>query len=562
MTSAALVGADAALVLYLVAFGSAAVGCFLAYRRVEVVGDPEIERGLGWLLEMSGVWALLHVGYLLAPPDIAYAVYTLGLIVGLGTVGPWLYFCSAYTGRSIHRTPAYRRALLGLYLAIVALKLTNPIHGQYFAVESAAVPFSHLRVRPELIHWVVLGFSYILAAVGFFMLLELFSRVGHDTKPLAVLASLIALPAMFDVVSNSIPWLVEINYEPIGVAAFGIGVVYLYLWDFRTVKLAGESDEPVVVLDDDDYVRDYNVPARELFPELSGSIGEPITAVLPDVSERLRSGEAIVQTDRVGGMQYYQMAEGPFNAGGTRTGALLSFTDVTDREQYRRELERQNERLENFASMVSHDLRNPLTVAKGNIDLARKERDDEELETAAEALDRMEALIENMLDLARQGQPVDATDAVQLSDTVEGCWRMIESGDADLVLDGDVTFMADPDRLRQLLENLFRNAVKHGSTSNRTPSDDAIEHGGEDVTITVGALEDKGGFYVADNGPGIPEEDREQVFESGFTTNQDGTGFGLVIVRETAEAHGWDVRVAESESGGTRFEITGVETIT
>jgi signal transduction histidine kinase len=377
-----------------------------------------------------------------------------------------------------------------------------------------------------------------------------------------VLASLTALPAVFNVVSNSIPWLVEINYEPIGVAVFGIGVVYLYLWDFRTVKLAGESDEPVVVLDDDDHVRDYNVPARELFPELSGSIGEPITAVLPDVSERLRSGEAIVQTDRIGGMRYYQTAEGPFNAGGTRTGALLSFTDVTDREQYRRELERQNERLENFASMVSPDLRNPLTVAKGNIDLARKERDDEELETAAEALDRMEALIENMLDLARRGQPIDATDPVQLSDTVEGCWRMIESGDADLVLDGDVTFTADPDRLRQFLENLFRNAVKHGSTSNRTPSDDAIGHDGEDVTITVGALEDKGGFYVADDGPGIPEEDREQVFESGFTTNQDGTGFGLVIVRETAEAHGWDVRVAESESGGTRFEITGVETIT
>ena len=81
------------------------------------------------------------------------------------------------------------------------------------------------------------------------------------------------------------------------------------------------------------------------------------------------------------------------------------------------------------------------------------------------------------------------------------------------------------------------------------------------MTITVGTMEDKGGFYVADNGPGIPEEDCEQVFESGFTTNQDGTGFGLAIVRETVEAHGWDVRVAESESGGARFEITDVETM-
>ena len=100
--------------------------------------------------------------------------------------------------------------------------------------------------------------------------------------------------------------------------------------------------------------------------------------------------------------------------------------------------------------------------------------------------------------------------------------------------------------MAQALENLFRNA---------------IEHGGESVTVTIGVLDDKRGFYVADDGPGIPEAEREDVFDSGYTTSNDGTGFGLAIVSRICAAHGWDITATESESGGARIEITGVESI-
>jgi signal transduction histidine kinase len=121
---------------------------------------------------------------------------------------------------------------------------------------------------------------------------------------------------------------------------------------------------------------------------------------------------------------------------------------------------------------------------------------------------------------------------------------MVDHKNAVLVVDDDLTFAVDPDRLQQLFENLFRNA---------------IEHGGDDVTIRVGAIENNG-FYVEDDGPGIPEEKREDVFDSGFTTNRDGTGFGLAIVKEIVEAHGWTVSVADSDEGGARFEVTDIET--
>jgi PAS domain S-box-containing protein len=225
--------------------------------------------------------------------------------------------------------------------------------------------------------------------------------------------------------------------------------------------------------------------------------------------------------------------------------------NVTERERRERELARQNERLEEFASVVSHDLRNPLNVAEGHVDLLRQDRESERLDAISRAHDRMNDLIDDLLTLAREGSEVGALEAVDLDACVERCWRNVDTDDATVRLRTERTMYADRSRLQQLLENLLRNAVEHGSTGNQTRSDDA-------VTITVGDL--SGGFYLEDDGPGIPESERDTVFDAGYTTSDDGTGFGLRIVERIVEAHGWSIRVDESETGGARFEITGIET--
>ncbi|WP_436930609.1 PAS domain S-box protein [Halosimplex halobium] len=213
-----------------------------------------------------------------------------------------------------------------------------------------------------------------------------------------------------------------------------------------------------------------------------------------------------------------------------------------ERQQMTAQLERQNDRLQEFASILAHDLRNPLSVAKGRLELAQDEYESDDLEQVADALDRMDALIDDVLTLAREGEAVTDLQPVDLAATIENCWQTVETADATITIETERSIYADRSRLQQLLENLVRNAV---------------EHGGGDVTITVGDLND--GFYVADDGPGIPEDDREEVFASGYTTSADGTGFGLAIVREIAEAHDWVITVDESEDGGARFEITGAD---
>jgi len=221
----------------------------------------------------------------------------------------------------------------------------------------------------------------------------------------------------------------------------------------------------------------------------------------------------------------------------------ITGTDITEQKRQERERKRKNERLEEFTSVVSHDLRNPLNVASGRLDLARDECDSDHLDAVAGAHDRMESLIEDLLTLARQGETVAAVEPVDLASMVSECWQPLSDDGATLVPDTDATITADPDRLRQLLENLL---------------DNALDHAGETVTVTVGDLPN--GFYVEDDGAGIPEDQRVRVFEAGVSMSRDGTGFGLSIVERIADAHGWTVELTDGSDGGARFEITGVET--
>lgn len=223
-------------------------------------------------------------------------------------------------------------------------------------------------------------------------------------------------------------------------------------------------------------------------------------------------------------------------------GTIGIVRDATAEKRQQRALQRQNDRLEEFVSIVSHDIRNPLNVASGRLELARDQYEDEHLETVARAHGRIEELIDDLLTLARTGQQVGDLDSLDMAAMTETAWQTVETGEATLLTDIEGAIRADRSRLLQLLENLIRNAV---------------EHGGEDVTVTAGQLAD--GFYVEDDGPGIPAEERDKVFETGYSTSTEGTGFGLSIVKQVVNAHDWDVHVTEGRDGGARLEITGVE---
>jgi PAS domain S-box-containing protein len=245
-------------------------------------------------------------------------------------------------------------------------------------------------------------------------------------------------------------------------------------------------------------------------------------------------------------------ADEPFSETNVQSAEILAENaraalDRAERERTLREreqtLEAQNERLEEFAGVVSHDLQNPLNVARGHLAIARETGNEESFDRVAAAHDRMGSLIDDLLELARTGQTVGSRETVALGGAAERAWSSVATGDATLEIGDPGSVEADPDRLRELLENLFRNAVEHGD-------------GGGVVRVTTN---DDGGFAVADDGPGVSEAERPHVFEYGYSTGEEGIGLGLAIVKGIADAHGWSVAVDESEAGGARFvfEVDG-----
>ncbi|ERG94109.1 PAS domain S-box protein [Haloquadratum walsbyi] len=246
-----------------------------------------------------------------------------------------------------------------------------------------------------------------------------------------------------------------------------------------------------------------------------------------------KSGESIPCEDHMTALPY----EGEYFNG---TAGILR--DISERKSRIKKLKSQNKRLDEFASVVSHDLRNPLSVAEGNVELLREECNNERIDTIDSALTRMDDLIEDLLQLARTDRQVNSTDSVSLAELSQNCWKNIKTTNAAVDIDTNRIVQADRGRLAQVFENLMRNA---------------IEHTDQDVSITVGELED--GFYIEDDGSGIPEDRRKDIIEAGYTTAEQGTGFGLSIVSDIIEAHGWEMHITGSSEGGARFEITGVE---
>lgn len=264
----------------------------------------------------------------------------------------------------------------------------------------------------------------------------------------------------------------------------------------------------------------------------------------PEPLEAPRSSMS-VPLHGMGVLQLFDDEPGAFTGGDEEVAELLATHVITAHQRVVAEtsIRRERDRLEEFGSVLSHDIRNPLSVAQGRLHLARQTDDPEEHLAAVErAHDRIDRLIEDVLALAKQGDEVGETEPVDLELAAREAWATVATDDATLRFDDLGEIEGDRTRLLQLLENLYRNAIGHG---------------GDDVIVTVGTL--PRGFYVEDTGPGVPPADREAVFESGYSTDPDGTGFGLAIVAGIVESHGWSIALTEGSDGGARFEISGLE---
>ncbi|WP_436929691.1 sensor histidine kinase [Halosimplex halobium] len=567
------------------------------------------------IVAVYAVAGLLVIGELLAPSRMwMVAAYNFEAAVTAFLPLLWFLFILEYTGhlRRVPRAAVY--ALVGWNVVVAALEITNPIHDLVWSGYTIlASPFPHVQAEGTAlaVALVLPGTILYYASIA---LLGAHLLVGPSVGRKQTAALLVGYLPTFAIFTlwfgGAIPGPLAgalVIGSPLILAVVAWAVFRHQLFDLA--PLARESvlevlDDAVVVVDRDRRLLDYNAAAAERFPAVAEHEGELVEHAIPELrpaSERGEDGDDERDGDPAdtgngdggvidaavgrsaagtgasespsggdptdvlpstgtddspfvstftrfedGEVREYDVTVSPLEVRGSVAGYTLVLRDVTERRQHVRDLEQQTTQLERFASTLSHDLRNPLNVAHGRVELARERHDDEHLETASDALDRIDQIIGDTLTLAREGQTIDELDRVDLATVARDAWGTVDTGEAELDVraDAGVRIYADATRLQSVFENLYRNC---------------IEHGGASLTVTVERTDE--GFAVADDGPGVPPDERDQVFEYAYTTDDDGTGLGLAIVEAIARAHGWSVEMTESESGGARVVFSGVETV-
>ncbi|AQL41829.1 hypothetical protein BV210_03465 [Halorientalis sp. IM1011] len=515
----------------------------------------------------------------------------------------WFLFAVAYAGHYDRLQRYLPHALLLVSLVYVPLTPTNQAHGLVLANARLVRDGSLVLLAYDTwgpVPWAFVGLTYVLLLSATAILLR---KAIHSRNVYRKLSLVLAFAGLSMWVGNLITiagWspfphmmIVPLSFlfwGAIGLVIFtSMRFVQMLPIDTVLARLSSrfddvlplardfvieEFDSGVMILDADGRIVDINSTARKMMGLEDRVVGKPVFEVidLGKYWDDYEEGELLSDRRKQIWVSVSETEERCYdinisnieNSSGAFAGQSILLYDVTgqkeretqlrqreeelrqqkrDLERQKQQLEHQNERLDRFASIVSHDLRNPLNVATGHVELLDTKLDDEYQNSVQEidmAHERMQDIIDDALTLARSGKAITEKEDVDVRAVATEAWENVETDRASLDTDVELRLESDRDRLLNVFENLFRNS---------------IDHNDGDVTVRVGALTGDTGFYVEDDGEGIPQDERADVFEQGYTTHEEGTGLGLAIVRDIVRAHGWELSIAESPEGGARFEI-------
>jgi signal transduction histidine kinase len=537
----------------------------LAFLRPAVANwEQPASRSFAAFVVAIALWSFaLAVTNVTAGVSLSLAAYSVALLGAELAAATWLVLAMTVSTRVTVRR-WFVAALAGWILVMQALLWTNPWHYGFLAPETGLAGTVVLPVYATGF-WVhaLVGYVAVLSGLGI-LVVETLATTGLRRRQSALLALAVVPLLVMNALAVSDALFAPYDFTPLGFLATAF-VFLVVLFRGRLLDIApiarrtamGEMHDAVVTLDEDDRVVDCNQTARELFDPPADYIGLPASSFFGGLADPILSQfdtvpsvESTVNGRIDGSNRHFSMSSVPIE-GVSERGRVVVLHDITDQKQREQQLERKNERLDQFAGVVSHDLRNPLMVVTSHLELVRDDVPAEHADPMADNLDRMQAMIDELLAMARAGQTVESPASVSLHRVADEAWTHLETPDSTFEnsLDEDTTVEAEESRLLHVFENLYRNALDHSDAP---------------VTVRVGpvvAAEAVGGFFVEDDGAGIPEAEREAVFEHGYTTESGGSGFGLAIVRDIVEAHGWDIRVRDGSAGGARFEVHGLETV-
>ena len=300
----------------------------------------------------NGLWlGFQALGLVVTGKALSSAIYVGGLICGLTGVGAWMYFTSAYTGRSYHRNRRYRGLAVSVYVGLLVIKLTNPLYGLYVSTELQQSPYTHLVVEPQLFYWVSFSLTYTLVAISFYWVIKTLRQSPFPSGSIGALAVLALFPiiprAAISVLSNELlpPILLGLSFEPIGVTAFLVGVLVFVEKPFRQFeqsarsKVFEDADNAAFVYDTDGRLVETNTQAQKLENDASVKFEnvEMFEQAFGPVSKLDATDTVPIEIN--GSTRYFEVTANQMATGSEVVGIVVSVRDITERRARKRDLE-------------------------------------------------------------------------------------------------------------------------------------------------------------------------------------------------------------------------------
>ena len=574
-------GAQSMVVLVCIAVSGMASGVFVAFKHRDKPGSR------GFIVAISGAagWSLMLAIDMVAHASIPLfvSITVRSLFVFALSLG-WLLFVVEYIRHETVRLMSLPVALL-LVIPVVSigLTLTNPLHNFVLAVESIRGPSGGLDLVYGPWYYVYLSYTYLvtLPGVGLLVLEYRSANDVHRRQLLLIIGGFaIAFVGASDYLLfrliGDVPSYVRLSPFAYLVTT-GLWLVALFrhqLFDFVPISrwtVVETLSDPIVAVDSDGMIADSNPAAKRLGASTPavGTAFEDFFAGHPTLIEQYRSRNSTTELELThnGASRQYLMNREPIAT--ERGGVVIILRDITALKQREQQLILKNEQLERLANVVSHDLQTPILTAQKLLTVLRMDLSDvsqdgnQSLDNLEAVHDRLAGFADNLPRLARESTDVEEPIEWELTTVANAAWGVVDTGSLSIEIESTRTFRGDPARVQQVFENLFHNTVKHATSwtePNKTKNEnqqaitdlDVHEVDHPATTVRVGAY--PRGFFIEDDGPGIDPDLRAHVLEYGMSISGE-SGFGLAIVRSIVEAHGWEISVTESSTGGARFEI-------
>lgn len=579
-------GAQSMLVLILIAVCGMASGVFVVARHLEKPGA----RGFAVAISGAAGWSLVvaidMVAYTAIPLFVsitARSIFVFALSLG------WLLFVVEYVRHEqVRLTSPVVALLLVVPVVSIGLTITNPVHNLVLGVESTRGPFGGLNLVYGPWYYVYLSFTYLVTLPGVgLLLLEYRSAHSIYRRQLLLVIGGFAIAfvgasdyLLFRLVGDVPSYFRLTPFSYLVTTGLWLAALFQHQL-FNVVPISRWTvvetlSDPIVAVDPDGRIVDSNPAATRLGSPSIPAVGATFTeffASHPTLVEQFQRSTSATELELThdGETRQYLLMRKPIDA--KWHGAVIVLRDITTLRTREQQLLTKNEQLERLANVVSHDLQTPILTAQKlltvlRMDLSDNQDSKQSLDNLEAVHDRLSGFAENLPRLARESTDVEEPIEWELSTTANAAWKVVDTGSLSLTIKSTNTYRGDPARVQQVFENLFQNTARHATSGARSHTDlqptedenyqlptntsDGPRVDNLATNVRVGTYEQ--GFFVEDDGPGIDPNLREHILEYGMSTDG-GSGFGLAIVRTIIEAHGWELSVTESSTGGARFEI-------